>query len=820
MSLVAEKQSTGPALWSVLDAACSKVAPTWPLDRFIAVNPFWEMVDSPMPTVSTQLTALSGARLLMPRAWYRQQHVKGVLTSQHLERAIADSGSTITLVQLLQVLGRPEPEAPVRQRVMDVIDAQTDETHRPSWRSFVIGGLSQFCASYFDDGQASVRPSHQGGLYSSWRRHAQSDVSPQRLMGERLIKACSQRLPETAEDMAAMALEALGVPEPELEKYLLGLLLDLNGWASWCAYQKWDARLRGSDDTHVRELLVIRLAWEWMLLETGGAEVQMKWRAAMGQWPVCDAAAVASNAHDWLFQRALEYAWQDRVSVGLSAAPARANREVPASQVVFCIDVRSEVFRRALEAQGPDTRGFAGFFGLPIEYQPPGSVSARPQLPGLLAPQLRVTDGLSEASVERRVKKLTASEVFGELKRAATDSFAFVESLGLTYAFSLLRETFGRPESVKAEAAGLSVEEERARRPRIEKLVKGSSFEVEARCQMAEGMLRAMSLTQEFAPLVVLVGHGSQTRNNAHAAGLDCGACCGQTGEVNARAAAALLNEPQVREGLLRRGIVVPSTTYFLAGLHNTTTDEVTLLETDLVPPTHAQHLVDLRQACDAAGRVARRERAPRLGLSENLSAERLLDAVKERAGSWAEVRPEWGLANNAAFIVAPRSLSKHYNFQGRAFLHDYHFEQDADFKVLELIMTAPMVVTHWINLQYYASTVDNVRYGSGNKLLHNVVGGHLGVFEGNGGDLRVGLPLQSVHDGAEFVHTPQRLSVFIAAPVEAITAVLHKHPKIRALVENEWLFLFQLDASSRTVNPVSRHTSSPGASSIRHWRD
>jgi hypothetical protein len=95
---------------------------------------------------------------------------------------------------------------------------------------------------------------------------------------------------------------------------------------------------------------------------------------------------------------------------------------------------------------------------------------------------------------------------------------------------------------------------------------------------------------------------------------------------------------------------------------------------------------------------------------------------------------------------------------------------------------------------------VDNARYGSGNKVLHNIVGGHLGVFEGNGGDLRIGLPLQSLHDGTRWVHTPLRLSVFIEAPRPAIEAVLRKHAKVRELVENEWLYLFQLDAQEGQV--------------------
>ena len=108
--------------------------------------------------------------------------------------------------------------------------------------------------------------------------------------------------------------------------------------------------------------------------------------------------------------------------------------------------------------------------------------------------------------------------------------------------------------------------------------------------------------------------------------------------------------------------------------------------------------------------------------------------------------------------------------------------------------MTAPMVVTHWINLQYHASTVDNRRYGSGNKLLHNVVGGRIGVFEGNGGDLRIGLPMQSLHDGRELRHTPLRLSVFIEAPREAIDAVMAAHTIVQQLVGNGWLQLLRIE--------------------------
>jgi uncharacterized protein YbcC (UPF0753/DUF2309 family) len=181
--------------------------------------------------------------------------------------------------------------------------------------------------------------------------------------------------------------------------------------------------------------------------------------------------------------------------------------------------------------------------------------------------------------------------------------------------------------------------------------------------------------------------------------------------------------------------------TLFVGGLHDTTTDDVHLYDGDVSVSVHREVVAAFRVQLDAAGRIARRERAPSLGLGDMPEA-KLDDAIRARAADWSEVRPEWGLAGNAAFIVAPRLRTRGVNLGGRSFLHEYTWQDDAGYGVLELIMTAPMVVTHWINMQYHASTVDNRRYGSGNNVLHNEVARRLGVFEGNCGDLLIGLPL------------------------------------------------------------------------------
>ena len=234
---------------------------------------------------------------------------------------------------------------------------------------------------------------------------------------------------------------------------------------------------------------------------------------------------------------------------------------------------------------------------------------------------------------------------------------------------------------------------------------------------------------------------------------------------------AALLNLPELRAGLAQDGIVIPDDTVFVGALHDTTTDAVTL---------YAKGGADLGQATawlDAAGKIARTERALRLPRADKGTA------LIARSTDWAETRPEWALAGCSAFIAAPRSRTRGKALGGRAFLHDYDWRKDEGFGVLELILTAPVVVASWISLQYYGSVVVPKAFGGGNKLLHNVTGG-IGVVEGNGGVLRPGLPWQSVHDGGKLMHDPLRLSVCLEAPKEAVTDILERHPGVRALFD------------------------------------
>jgi len=788
--------------------ACDRIAPVWPLDRMIAVNPFWGFVDAPIARAAAELAALSGATLLMPRTWYREQFAAGRFLERHVAQAIAITGSTRTVADVMATLKRDE-SAPAHWRLMtDAADIGRDVGHAMPWAEFVIRHISQTCAAYFDEGQARWTPDRADGLYPLWRELAMHDGAPRLLMELHGFREAAAALPSEPRALIAEALDALDVPPELCDQYLTALLLSVNGWASVCAFQRWEARLVSSDDDQIVHLLAVRLAWELVLLRLCRSTMTTNaWPTAKAAWESAASASQSAHRDDWLLQRACEISYQQNVTRALTTSMREGHvpPAQPTAQAMFCIDVRSEVFRRALERVAPtvQTLGFAGFFGLPIAYQPL-SGPTRAQLPGLLSPAMIVEDtGTQQTSARDDLRRsLREDASWKSLGATAASTFSFVEATGIGAIVKLVRDGFGLG-SGTGDPLRSSVDSHTTLRPELAHLADGSTVPLATRVGTAAAILGAMSLKSGHAPLLALIGHGASTENNPQAAGLHCGACGGQTGEINARALALLLNDTDVRTGLVAAGIDLGDT-HVVAGLHDTTTDEITLYDLDRVPASHTARLAALRAQFADAGVGARRERAAALGLATEADGA-LERSVRHRSRDWAETRPEWGLAGNAAFIVAPRERTRSIDLQGRSFLHDYTWQADTTFGVLELILTAPMVVTHWINLQYYASTVDPLRYGSGNKVLHNVVGGRIGVMEGAGGDLRIGLAMQSVHDGQRWMHDPLRLSVFVEAPAAAIDDIITRHAKVRELVEHEWLFLHRIDSTTGTITQRRR---------------
>jgi len=788
--------------------ATRRIAPLWPLKHFVAVNPFFGLADHTFDSAAGVMSTVGGGRMTMPRAFYADAIREGRVTTRHLALGLdavrARSGAAglpadAAALEALAVKAREPISHTPLQTVADVVGTVTEQ----DWARFVGERFSFWASAYFDEGQASwTSPWRDLPPYGAWQAEARHDRSFD-LMGARGFRAAVGRLPVIAADATAAAITRLGIPLDALEGYLHRLLITVGGWAAYARYQVWESELHGGTDDTLAQLLAVRLGMEVALLDAFATEgAREAWTAAIR---AMTNASMSAPLADLALQEAYEVAWQEqlvaKVSTKRGTTPATRR---PLLQAAFCIDVRSEVFRRALEAQDAqvDTIGFAGFFGFPIEYIPVGQAHGGAQCPVLLTPTVVIAETVHAESAdavtrigETRMYRRRVAKAWKGFKQGAISCFSFVGPVGLLYARKLVTDTLGMTRTVAHPAHdGVYAGAHHRLGPTLEPVTidgRTTGLAPADRLAMAEVVLKAMSMTENFARVVVLAGHGSTTVNNPHATGLDCGACGGHTGEANARVAVAVLNDPGVRTGLGARGLSVPADTVFVAALHDTTTDEVRLYAEALVPASHADDLARVKALLAAAAHAARAERAPALQVAVGDDTDALVIA---RSRDWSQVRPEWGLAGCAAFIAAPRHRTAGLDLAGRSFLHSYQWQKDEGFGVLELIMTAPMVVASWISLQYYGSTVDNRAFGSGNKALHNVVG-TLGVFEGNGGDLRTGLPWQSVHDGERFVHEPLRLNVVIEAPMEAMNAVIAKHAMVRELVDNGWLHLWALGA-------------------------
>jgi uncharacterized protein YbcC (UPF0753/DUF2309 family) len=753
----------------ILDAAAAaarRVPPAFPLDATVAVNPFLGQTAEDLATAAARLVRVAGVRITPARAAFAEQVARGDITTDDLADALAactgpEKPQTVAALKAALARTGTAPQALPTIAELAAAASGTD------WPDIMARSVGLWAAGHFDRGQALWTPTPGQPAFAAWRQWAVHDLTPE-LAGLAGFCAHVAACPDTPERAILRAAARLAITEAAAETAFHRLLVDLGGWAQHARWLLWQAELAGGTDPTLTDLLAIRLVWEEALLDHAGAAIGPAWAATLS----AHAAPLELGAEeviDAILQEAAERAHQRRLATRLRRR-ASASPDRPALQAAFCIDVRSEVFRRALESSdaGIETIGFAGFFGLPVAHRAAASDLTEAHLPVLLSPSLAsTTAGPNEATNRIRSR---AYRAWGRFRQAAVSSFAFVEAAGPLYAARLVRDALGlQPAAPAARPV-----------PRLD-----PPLATAEKAATATAVLRAMSMTGGHARLVLLIGHGASVTNNALESAYQCGACGGHTGEVSARLLAQLLNDPETRAALPAMGIELPADTLFVAGLHDTTTDRVTLFD-HAAAGTHAAELAQARSWLAKAGALVRAERARHLPRATAAS-------VADRALDWAELRPEWGLAGCAAFVAAPRWVTAGSDLEGRAFLHSYDWRSDEGFATLELILTAPVVVASWISLQYYGSAVAPGLFGSGNKLLHNVVGG-IGVIEGNGGRLRAGLPWQAVHDGERPMHEPLRLSVLVEAPRDAILGIIERHAELRALFDNGWLHLLALE--------------------------
>lgn len=658
--------------------------------------------------------------------------------------------------------------------------AYFEQNDLPEGMKQVNQATIKWCQAFFDGGQSTLSmPLRRQGLYHAWRQLAPWDF--ELYQGDLKKQARLQSLPDTAEKAVEEALKILCIPDNEIPLFLTLLLVTLPGWSAYVRYQfEWSCE-QGSYPVTAMDYLALRIV------------------STVSIWPE---AADLITWHKQTIPKttALQSIQKNEEAYRLELIEKLSSKTIipqskltsPLAQFVFCIDVRSEPFRRALEAQGRyETFGFAGFFGVPIQVKNQLNEETYPSCPVLLKPKHTIFQQTKTSSKITENVKLT-KRVYQSLKYTFITPFALAEAIGPISGFWMFLRTFF-PKKAAALAPYLSPS---GLSDQLETL-NIDSIPFEDQCSYAEGALRLIGLTNNFAPFVILCGHGSASTNNTFATALDCGACGGRHGDTNAKVLAYILNCLKVRKTLRERGINIPDSTFFLSAKHNTTTDEASLY--------HYKGSDGLNLLQEIKEDLFRAQQMNRTWRSSLLVKNYSDESTPIRSINWAETRPEWGLARNASFIIGPRSLTQNLDLEGRAFLHSYDWQQDPEGKDLSTILNAPLVVAQWINSQYLFSSLNNVAYGAGSKITHNVTS-KIGVMQGNASDLMHGLPLQSIFKNDwERYHDPMRLLAVVFAPRHIISPIINQSPTLTKLVCNQWIHMACLDPNDQQIYFMNR---------------
>ena len=835
---------------AVVRASAKAIAPLWPVGHFKARNPLMGLEDMRFDAAGREAERLFGGRSVMSLSDYRDRLVRGEISMHSMRACFAEWIEGLSqdpairalpfdfeayawseLIDEAHPIASPSAHAKADALSTPLLGLRTSAI-APALRGAIDQQTIKWCNQFFGDGAAAL-PNGDQGLFAAWRRLARYDESLSAVLSP-TAKARLATLPETADRALVAALRSLGHNPRRSAPLLEAHLACLPGWAGYI-------KKRGELPRHILprarllDFLALRLSLQALMSDEVASSQEVPAPASdverlarlidrmPGDLDLDDDSvraqlAAAMQASDEIalgavFLRAAERDYRAHLLAGLTpetpgTAPSdKSETDRPLAQVFFCIDIRSEPYRLVLEEKSAgtvETLGCGGFFGLPIHYTGLTEQIGKDLFPALVSAKHDIIEQPLEQTLEKAFGLKLAAErnsklggLWERLMDGVATPFALAMASGaplgaMAATRTLSPRLFARlQDQVTRNKDRSDVATPRlalGQHPGNPDRVVGLSLEEQV--FYAQTLIALTGLKAPFGRFIVMAGHGEHMTNHPYHNAFGCSACGGNSGAPNARLMAAIFNAPEVRARLKELGHEIPDDTRVLAGEHDTVTDEIKLFGTQSIDATHREDLDRLVALFDASARANRARRAPGLGIRQEKADAALLKANDD----WAELRPEWGLAGNASFIIAGRSLTQRADLKGRAFLHSYDWRTDPDGTALNVIMSGALVVGQWINCQYYFSAIDNEVYGSGRLPTQNVVGG-IGIIQGNDGDLRQGLPYEALFaDDGRLMHEPLRLLAVVEAPARRLMRLLSGNDAVRRLVDNEWMMLQVLD--------------------------
>lgn len=730
-------------------------------------------------------------------SFYQDKYKKGLVDQNILEREILQNYPSTELSSILLKLNRdlkdfhfPEKSyRPIHKLINQLLTESITELTEPV--------LIRFLSSFYDQGFSFWQlPNSNLSLYECFYLLIDESFVDLRPVNRIVISKLKDK---SSIEVVKYILDEI-FEDDELKKlYIEESILSLKGWAGMIHTIEMNPELvleekNGSLIDYLAIRLVIDFSWIVKLNKLSMFPLK---RSKLASDFLTKKSLLSDE--EWslykIWQQAYEKTYHLKTLQNLSSYNGKKSDKEFLIQAFFCIDDRECSVRRHIENidDNIETFGTPGHFGLDFYYKESAMAYPKKHCPAPVDAKFILMPKENKKLLKRKVYHWHYNNFQNLIWEVLSIFFH-----GIFYGFKLLGQVFFPTKDVDI----IAVESKINPNPllvlnenEIFENGKRVGFDKKSAATKIASVIKSIGM-KSFAKVVFMIGHGSVTTNNPYFSAYGCGACSGRDGNINAMVFCELANDYDVREELKKEfNICIPSTTIFVAGFHDTCSDKITLYDIDKLSDEYSELIERFKRVATNALKENALVRCKDFALvPKDITADEALIYTHKRSLSIFEPRPELGHTRNCLCIIGPRSSSRSFNFERRAFLQSYDPLDDLSGDQLNGILSAAIPVCGGINLDYFYSKSNNRGIGAASKLSHNIVG-LMGLANGTEDDLLTGLAYQMTE-----LHEPLRIMFVIEQKLDIVKKVISTNQNLWDWVSNEWVLISVID-------PITKQT-------------